>query len=412
MALSTLEQHALEAAFLWHLRASAATDPHYDLTDLAKLDERVEAQVDGLRIGGDEAWEIASAALVAEEPGEFFAASVIATDRGDLRGIARILDLGGGEPELQHGIVGGLEWLSFESVSRVLPGLLDDACPEALHWLGIAACAAHRKDPGPALDRALFSSDARLRARALQAVGELGRKSLLREIRGELASTDEACRFAAAWSLTLAGESDTAAILFEIAERGGKRALAACGVAVRSADLDTSKAWLRALGSRAEGFRLAIAGAGMLGDPELVPWLLGCMEHPTYARVAGESFTLITGADLVRERLRGKPPEDFKAGPSDDPRDENVDMDPDENLPWPNVAAVKRWWDKNRGRFPKQTRHLLGKPISQAWCEEVLRIGYQRQRGAAAIELALASPGKPLFPWRGPAFHQARLLGR
>ena len=43
-----IEQHAEEAAFLWLQRDDAVRDPHYDLNDLAKLDDRVEAHIDGL----------------------------------------------------------------------------------------------------------------------------------------------------------------------------------------------------------------------------------------------------------------------------------------------------------------------------------------------------------------------------
>ena len=53
-----VEQHAEEAAFLWLLRDSAVHDPHYYLYDLAHLDDRTEAHIDGLRIAGDEGWEI------------------------------------------------------------------------------------------------------------------------------------------------------------------------------------------------------------------------------------------------------------------------------------------------------------------------------------------------------------------
>jgi hypothetical protein len=53
-----VEQHAEEAAFLWLLRDAAVGAPHYDLKDLARLDERVEAHLDGLRIAGVEGWEI------------------------------------------------------------------------------------------------------------------------------------------------------------------------------------------------------------------------------------------------------------------------------------------------------------------------------------------------------------------
>ena len=52
---SIVSQHAEEAAFLWLLRSHALRAPHYALKDLAKLDGRVEAHLDGLpqdRIAG------------------------------------------------------------------------------------------------------------------------------------------------------------------------------------------------------------------------------------------------------------------------------------------------------------------------------------------------------------------------
>ena len=46
--MSVLSQHAENASFLWELRNRAVAAPHYSLADLAKLDLRVEANLDGL----------------------------------------------------------------------------------------------------------------------------------------------------------------------------------------------------------------------------------------------------------------------------------------------------------------------------------------------------------------------------
>ena len=43
-----VEQRAEEAAFLWLLRDSAVIEPHYSLPDVAHLDDRTEAHIDGL----------------------------------------------------------------------------------------------------------------------------------------------------------------------------------------------------------------------------------------------------------------------------------------------------------------------------------------------------------------------------
>jgi hypothetical protein len=53
-----------------------------------------------------------------------------------------------------------------------------------------------------------------------------------------------------------------------------------------------------------------------------------------------------------------------------------------------------------------ERRFLCGEPISEAHCQEVLRSGYQRQRIAAALELASMRSQVPLFPWRAPACRQ------
>ena len=55
---SIVEQHAEEASSTWHLRDDAICAPNYSLEDLTDIDDRVEANIDGLRIAGDEGWEI------------------------------------------------------------------------------------------------------------------------------------------------------------------------------------------------------------------------------------------------------------------------------------------------------------------------------------------------------------------
>lgn len=411
MVDAIVEQHASEAAFLWSLRERALRDPHYDLDDLGRLDERMEAHLDGLDLGGDAAWKICKAALSAEEPGEVFAASVVATSRGDIRGIAHVLDVGCGTPELRRGMTSALGWLPFETVNRILPGLLDSACPPVLQRLGISACALHRRDPGYPLDDALRSDDKDLRERAMRAAGELGRGNVANAMRPELRSEDDACRFSAAWSLSLLGVDEAVPILWDFAARGGRFARRACSVALRRTDASTAAAWVRGLESFEGTRRLSVIAAGMRGDPESVPWLLQCMETPELARVAAESFTMITGANFAEERLSAKPPADWSPGPNDDPEDEDVETDPDENLPWPHAGFVSAWWAKNRKKLAPRTRHLLGRPIAEPWLQQVLRRGYQRQREAAALELALLAPSKSMFEVRAPARRQRTLLG-
>jgi uncharacterized protein (TIGR02270 family) len=89
--------------------------------------------------------------------------------------------------------------------------------------------------------------------------------------------------------------------------------------------------------------RVALIRAGAIGDPVLIPWLMEYMSIPEIARVAGESFTMITGVDLAYDDLDGEWPEGFEAGPTEEPEDEDVEMDTDEDLPWPEPGLIQKW---------------------------------------------------------------------
>jgi hypothetical protein len=76
---------AEEAAMLWLIHKGAVGVYHYTLADLAKLDGRVEAHLDGLRVAGDEGWKLCEEQLAANEDGDVFAASVPDFDSSELK---------------------------------------------------------------------------------------------------------------------------------------------------------------------------------------------------------------------------------------------------------------------------------------------------------------------------------------
>jgi uncharacterized protein (TIGR02270 family) len=153
-----------------------------------------------------------------------------------------------------------------------------------------------------------------------------------------------------------------------------------------------------------------IQGAGIAGDPHYVPWLIKQIGNPKLARLAGESLSFITGLDLAHVDLEGSAPEGGEAGPTESPEDENVAMDPDDGLPWPDPVKIQRWWDPNAHRFQPGVRYFMGEPVNIENCKRVLHEGYQRQRIAAALYLSLLRPGTPLFNTSAPAWRQQRLL--
>lgn len=405
-----IEQHAENAAFNWLLRDMAVADPHYKLFDLAHLDDRVEANIDGLRIAGDEGWQICREALEIAEPGETFTAGVMAFESKRPERMDATLAVVEKERGLQRALVSASGWIDFDRVVESARKLLDAELP-FLRLIGLSTYAVHRQDPGPMLAKLISDVDPAVRVRALKAVGELGRSDLLTPTLNHLTDDNEKIRFYAARSAVILGGTSGIAALQTLAETDSSYSERACTLAVRKMVPRDAISWLEKLRQHSEKMRLTIVGFSGLGDPAAIPWLLEQMKLPELARPAGEAFSMITGVDIAYEDLEGEWPDGFEAGPTEDPEDEDVAMDPDEDLPWPNPQLIQEWWQKNKSNFKSGVRYLCGETISEKQCQHVLRHGYQRQRAASAIELSMMKPGQPLFNVNAPGFRQQELLG-
>lgn len=410
MLRAAAQQYAEMASFLWTRRVSAARAPHHTLADLAAMDERLDAHLDGLRIAGNHGWTVAASAIGEREPGALFTAAVLAFERGEGHASSLVLDHAESGLDARRELTAAIAHLRPAQAAPWTATLLEARSP-ALRTVGIGAAAAHRRDPGPALDRALGDVHVPLRCRALRALGELGRATFLDHLREQATSSDRDVRFEAAWSAAVLGDESANPVLCTLAARGGPLAERACHVAFRRMQLAEGRRRLALVAGLAGAERVAVIAAGALGDPAQIPWLVSAMEDPAIARVAGEAFTTITGVAL-RGDLQGERPPGFRSGPGDDPDDDDVAMDPDDGLPWPRAGAIRELWARRGGSLPGEGRYLLGRPITRESALFVLAHGGQKHRAAAALELAGGSPGSPLFEVRAPSERQRALLRR
>jgi uncharacterized protein (TIGR02270 family) len=402
-----IEQHNDETPFLWLRRNRLVTAPHCGLHELAWHDQRIEANLDGLRLAGDAGWELSKEALRHGNAGDYFSAAFLAFKSGDEERISCLLDKRGTVPEMSKGIISALGWLPYSQAEPFITKFLADSSP-ALLRIGIAASAIHGIDPGKILKDAIRNEDQALKARSLKAVGELGRIDLLPVLVDNYSHEDEACRFFAAWSAALLGDRNALALLKSIAAGSSLYREETVKTAFRMMEGHDTRTWHAVLASNPVSLRLAVIGAGTAGDPALVPWLIEQMRNTELARVAGEAFTMITGADIVRDGLNGDVPYEFDEDPDDDPEDDSVAMDPDENLPWPDPGLVSNWWQQHGNSFDNGRRCFLGKSITADHLRQALYSGSQYQRSSAAMESALLNPGLPLFNTRAPGFRQVR----
>ena len=407
--MSIIEQHAEECAFLWLQRDMAIHEPHYYLKGLTDIDDRLGANIDGMRIASDSGWEICKESLALNEPGEVFSAAVLALEGEVGQRVDEVIKVAVTEPESWRALISATGWLSDIDYQRWIPGMLS-VNDLTYRRLAIAASVIHRQDSGTALAAALEDPEPTYQARALRAVGELKRFDLLPILHQKRKSEDLNCRFWAAWSAVLLRDKSALEIVKSYAVAGSPLLMQALQLMLRVMDVVSATKWLSDFTQSKDVLRQAVQGAGIIGDPLYIPWLIQMMVIPDVARVAGESFSMITGVDIAYHDLDSEWPEGFAAGPTEDPEDENVEMDSDEDLPWPDPNLIQGWWEKNKNHFQAGTRYLVGKPISIEHCLQVLRTGYQRQRRAAALELALLQPEEPLFNTSAPGFRQQQWL--
>ncbi|MBP5077356.1 TIGR02270 family protein [Pseudomonas chlororaphis] len=408
--LSIVDQHAEEASFLAVLRDYVVRAPHCDLDDLSKLDNRIDAHLDGLRIAGTSGLETLLAQLGPHAIGEMFASAVLAFESGNAEVLSRLSEHLRGALETERGYLMALGWLDWERVSPWIDRLL--ASPEPLfRRLGLAACGMHRHDPGPALLAGLSHADPSVLARAARSAGELRRRDLMPAIRAHRQHQEAAPRFWANWATAQMGDEEALEPLRQFAERPGEFQYRALCVLLAWQQRERSIAWIRQLMQNPEQRRIGIQAVGLLGDPVSVPWLIQQMSDLPHARVAGEAFSLMTGADLALLDLELQDLPDFDAGPNDDPEDANVALDPDENLPWPDPPLIAAWWQAHGGDFQAGVGYVLGLQQSESSYRQALIRGQQHQRIAAACGIARLRPSEVLFPTSAPAWRQKALLG-
>src|SRR5262249_1678788 len=91
--LHIIDIHAEEASLSWLRRDSSVLRANFRLVDLVRLDERVEASVDGLRVAGDNGWNSLWCELEARGgSGGFFAAGVLAIESSDTAAFDGIIE--------------------------------------------------------------------------------------------------------------------------------------------------------------------------------------------------------------------------------------------------------------------------------------------------------------------------------
>ena len=379
--------------------------PHVGLPNLWELDGRIDAQLDGLIEAGECGWECCREGLLSQEPGECFAASLLALHSGQSSRMNEVVIATHGNDDLVKSIALAIAWKRWS--------MLTAEWMQAAGWqssVSLATLLIHGRDPGSGLAADLEDASPVVRRIALRGAGELGRTDLFDQVATHIADSDGESAWWAAWSLAMLGgaKQDIERLMAIVLQRPNSAAWA-LPVIVDRCDPALTCSWYQEL-ARTGHDRLAIAIAAQMGLRETVPWLLEKMSDLSTARIAAEAFTTITALRIQGGSWEVPSPEWVDSGPTDEPEDEGVAMDSDEYLSWPNVSAVADWWSAHEDAFADGASYLLGRPRTADWLWAVMRGGMQRERFQAALNLVLKSPGRKLFNVRAPCELQCAWL--
>lgn len=395
------EQFANDAAFLWLLRSVALSQSNYNHADLIELEHRLESQLDGLMTAPDDAWEICEAALELNQASEVFAASVLAFRSLDINKIQRAVEAGLASPQGFKGLTSALAWLPDRICHSWIKKFLTSKDLNHKH-LAIAACSTRREDPRDYLTAILQREDCLeyipLYARSLRLIGELKRRDLSSALPPAMQSDHPDIIFWSTWSAVLLGDRSAVNRLHPFTQTVNPYQQRAIDLAFRTLPIEDARRWIGQLASQPQQSRQVIKATAALGDPHAVNWLIAQMRIPNSSRLAGEAFTLITGIDLEQHKLAltELPNLDHQL-PNDDPDDENVAINEDDRLPFPDVDKVAAVWQKYQQRFVAGQRYFMGSNLTAEHLSNIYNTGNQRQRKAAALELSLLQPNQFLL---------------
>ncbi len=354
------EEHFDEISFLYEHRCAALVDVDYGLSDLARLDERIEAHLDALLQGETVAIAIAQENISTDDAGMLYAVTRLCC-RSD-------------KPELILDCLGALDWDEHHLVSAMAAALQSDLpmgwTQIIAGWLGdfhprltalLAEAAGYRRLPLAAeVQTAAATADASLAPRFLRALGMLDEKhqppSCLMLLYAHMQKTDVlAARTAAIAGLRLRDADLFSSILsnpwpwspIPLTLVGDSRVFL----------------YLRQFANTSESSIDAVIAFGLLGDIRAIPPLLELLSHKELGNHAAASLHLLTGETFLEE----VPME------SDD-EDEEVLADNDNPLPEPEPATTRQlstdvetwsnWWAKGQQRFRQNQRYRLGELYS------------------------------------------------
>ena len=354
MAISQ-EEHLEELDFLWSQRENVIFAPDWNLSELAELEERAEAHLDGLRIGAGHSVDLARPGLAGKERGLATAAAftLMAMSSPELEGEVLLALAQASTPEARDGIRIALR---HSDVSRVAESLLKlaSAGEPIVRASAADVMAFHRMAPPPRMAELLGAPDPAVRRLAYGAAGRFGGPWSMDIPESALAADDTTLQPAALVTSARLGVPGLVALCRRAATKNSgpaPEAVSFLGVLGDQQDMPLLESLIEPGHSGPPGIALAA-----MGHVRAILPLLKAMTEPKLAHAAGAAFVRITGAEKIEAAASVPPPPDL----SEDEKDFWDDTKP------PDPERARAWWEKRKGAFAPEGRWQSGRDFSRA----------------------------------------------
>ncbi|TPL88530.1 hypothetical protein [Mesorhizobium sp. B2-3-12] len=337
---SIIEQHLEDAAFLWHRRAREIDGPVMGAFDIGRIDQRLDANLDGLFAAGQAAWDLATARFADyQEPPELFVLAALALEWQSAPALKFAVDsamlLGGSGLSALSGAV------ARSSPDRLKPFVARwlDSAVAMERALAVGALHHHGANPGPRLKELLNDGDSEVRRRALRLAGARRRRDVIVQVAACLEARDARERLEAAVAACLLGQVRLAQpVLDQMLTDHPELAAAAMEVRLLATPPIEARSWWHECVSYAAAREVAVASSGLLGDMGIMPWLIETMRSPDLAYAAGLALRDLVEIDFNDTDVFVTDP--AKLGP---------EFDTVEATPLPSASRAAAWWEEGRG---------------------------------------------------------------
>jgi uncharacterized protein (TIGR02270 family) len=383
-----------EAAFLWRRWESELTSPTRNLSEIYSwTEDRLHGALDGVRVGGTAAIDIATEALRSDDIDRAtVGAAVLASSADPKASDALLAELGTAKDAKLRAIVRSLEVAGSDHALRAAARLFSTGDP--VHAGALCRLKTFRRAMPAAEVTAAFASnilDAQVEALRAARLAKEGTAD--KYVSAGLRHADSAVRYEAvetALSLRISGARETAITMAGQRNPAGGRCLNLVALFGTADEHETIYDALRIPGQQLP----AIWALGHIGTIRAVDACVAGMKHEAVARACGETYCWITGADLERDRLavQETPPE--VPAFEDDDLDANLVPPPEALWPLPDVEAVRKHWLALRSNWPAGVRHIQGRRSNGETLLVTIETGPMLRRPDLILELRVKTRGR------------------